>query len=52
MNNNPSFPHDDNILARFFGRSSNYTDIPNQLFKEHNVKKVCETKTARAYVSD
>jgi len=39
MNNNPSFPHDDNILARFFGRSSNYTDIPNQLFKEHNVKK-------------
>ena len=31
--------HDDNILARFFGRSSNYTDIPNTLFKEHNVKK-------------
>ena len=31
--------HDDNILARFFGRSSNYTDIPNPLFKEHNVKK-------------
>ena len=31
--------HDDNILARFFGRSSNFTDIPNPLFKEYNVKK-------------
>ena len=29
----------DHILARFFGRSSNYTDIPNPLFKEYNVKK-------------
>ena len=28
MDNNLNF-HDDNILARFFGRSSNYTDIPN-----------------------
>ena len=37
-NNNLNF-HDDNILARFFGRSSNYTDIPNPLFKEYNVKK-------------
>ena len=31
--------HDDNILARFFGKSSNFTDIPNPLFKEYNVKK-------------
>ncbi len=31
--------NDDNILARFFGKSSNYTDIPNSLFKEYNVKK-------------
>lgn len=30
---------DDSILARFFGKSSNYTDIPNALFKEYNVKK-------------
>ncbi|MBE5996125.1 MAG: citrate synthase [Lachnospiraceae bacterium] len=30
---------DDNILARFFGKSSNYTNIPNNLFKEYNVKK-------------
>ena len=39
MDNNLNFPHDDNILARFFGRSSNYTDIPNPLFREHDVKK-------------
>ena len=38
MDNNLIF-HDDNILARFFGRSSNFTDIPNPLFKEYNVKK-------------
>ena len=31
--------NDDNILARFFGKSSNYTDIPTPLFKEYNVKK-------------
>ena len=31
--------HDDNILARFFGKSSNYTDIPTPLYKEYNVKK-------------
>ncbi len=30
---------DDNILARFFGKASNYTDIPSELFKAHNVKK-------------
>lgn len=30
---------DDNYLARFYGKSSNYTDIPNYLFKEFNVKK-------------
>ena len=39
MDKNLNCPHDDNILARFFGRSSNYTDIPNPLFREHNVKK-------------
>lgn len=31
--------NDDNILARFYGRSSNFTTIPNHLFKEYNVKK-------------
>ena len=31
--------NDDNILARFFGKSSNYTDIPTPLYKEYNVKK-------------
>ncbi|MDO5476953.1 MAG: citrate synthase [Eubacteriales bacterium] len=31
--------NDDSILARYFGRSSNYTDIPNQLFYDYNVKK-------------
>lgn len=28
-----------NYLAQFYGKSSNYTDIPNMLFKEYNVKK-------------
>jgi citrate synthase len=27
------------FIAQTFGKSSNYTDIPNTLFKEHNVKK-------------
>ena len=31
--------NDDNILAKFFGKSSNYTDIPNRLYSECNVKK-------------
>lgn len=31
--------NDDSILARYFGRSSNFTDIPNELFNEYNVKK-------------
>lgn len=31
--------NDDSVLARFFGKSSNYTDIPNVLFGEYNVKK-------------
>ena len=31
--------NDDNILAKFFGKSSNYTDIPNRLSSECNVKK-------------
>ena len=31
--------NDDSILARYFGRSANYTDIPNYLFNEYNVKK-------------
>ena len=44
MNNRPDFHddsmfHDDSILARFFGKSSNYTDIPNSMFKTYNVKK-------------
>lgn len=28
-----------NYLAQFYGKSSNYTDIPNRLYKEYNVKK-------------
>lgn len=28
-----------NYLAQFFGKSQNYTDIPNRLFSEYNVKK-------------
>jgi len=31
--------NDDSILARFYGKSSVFTDIPNPLFKEYNVKK-------------
>lgn len=29
----------DNFLAQEFGKSQNFTDIPNKLFKEYNVKK-------------
>lgn len=36
----PNHIHDDdNILAKFYGKSSNYTNIPNVLFSEYNVKK-------------
>jgi citrate synthase len=38
MNYSSAF-NDDSILARYFGKSSNYTDIPNHLFHEYNVKK-------------
>jgi citrate synthase len=31
--------HDDHVLARLFGQSANYTDIPNSLYKQYNVKK-------------
>ncbi len=31
--------HDDYILARFYGQSANFTDIPNELFSKYNVKK-------------
>ena len=37
--NAPARFNDDSILARYFGRSSNFTDIPNNLFNEYNVKK-------------
>ena len=30
---------DDSILARFYGKSSNYTDIPGELYGTYNVKK-------------
>ena len=30
----------DNYLAQFYGKSQNYTDIPNKWYKEYNVKKV------------
>ena len=36
------------FIAQTFGKSSNYTDIPNQLFKEYNVKRDCEMKMAPA----
>ena len=36
---NPTPFNDDSILARYFGRSSVFTDIPNHLFAEYNVKK-------------
>ena len=29
----------DNYLAQFYGKSQNYTDIPNKWYKEYNVKK-------------
>ena len=28
-----------NYLAQFYGKSQNYTDIPNEWYKEYNVKK-------------
>ncbi len=28
-----------NYLAQFFGKSQNYTDLPNRLFSDYNVKK-------------
>ncbi len=31
--------NDDSILARYYGRSSMFTNIPNNLFTEYNVKK-------------
>ena len=31
--------HDDNILARYFGRSGTFTNIENNLYTEYNVKK-------------
>ncbi len=37
--NQQSMFNDDNILARYFGRSSVYTDIPGRLFAQYNVKK-------------
>ena len=45
MDNNLNF-HDDNILARFFGRSSNYTDIPNS--KSTMSRKDFEMMTVQA----
>ena len=40
-----------NYLAQFFGKSQNYTDIPNQLFTEYNVKKDSGMKTEPASAS-
>ena len=37
-----------NYLAQFYGKSSNYTDIPNHLYKEYNVKKGLRNETAQA----
>ena len=28
-----------NYLAQFYGKSQNYTEIPNEWYKEYNVKK-------------
>ena len=30
---------DGNYLAQFYGKSQNYTEIPNRLYKEYDVKK-------------
>lgn len=30
---------DNTFLAQFYGKSQNYTDIPNHLYKDYNVKK-------------
>ena len=35
----PAHFNDDSILARYYGRSSIFTNIPNSLFTEYNVKK-------------
>ena len=40
----PDHFHDDSILARYYGRSSMFTNIPNNLFSEYNVKKQKTTK--------
>ena len=29
---------DNTFLAQFYGKSQNYTDIPNHLYKDYNVK--------------
>ena len=29
----------DNYLAQFYGKSQNYTDIPNKWYKEYNSKE-------------
>ena len=29
----------ESYLAQFYGKSQNYTDIPNKWYKEYNVKK-------------
>ena len=29
----------ENYLAQFYGKSQNYTEIPNEWYKEYNVKK-------------
>ena len=29
----------ESFLAQFYGKSQNYTDIPNKWYKEYNVKK-------------
>lgn len=36
----------DSYLAQFYGKSQNYTDIPNKWYKEYNERKVFEMKTA------
>lgn len=40
---------DNTFLAQFYGKSQNYTDIPNHLYKDYNVKKVYVMKMVQVF---
>lgn len=35
----------ESYLAQFYGKSQNYTDIPNKWYKEYNVKRAFAMRT-------